>query len=147
MRGTVGVILGLVLVTSCQRPPAAPSVLYQIVDEGRVGGDCHVCVAPTSGVDCQDGGEAAELRWHLPASADGESVRVLVERRDGSRMDVATGSSTGHAALPQPVQPGDRIVVLAVEKEQELMFARIHAPLGCALRPDQGGGTTSTGPG
>jgi hypothetical protein len=100
-----------------------------------------------SGIDCQEGGEAAELRWQMPASASKEPIRVVVERQDGSRVEVATGSSTGHATLLQPVLPGDRLVVLAVENEQELMFTRVHAPLGCALLPYQGGGTASTGPG
>lgn len=136
-----------VLLASCQRPAAAPSVSYQIVDEGRTNSDCLICVAPTSGVDCQGGGEAAELRWQLPASSSKPSVRVLIEHRDGSRVDVATGSSTGHAALPQPVLPGDRVVVLSVENERELMFTRIDSPLGCVLPPAQGGATTSTGPG
>jgi hypothetical protein len=145
--GRAGLILILVLLTSCQRPPADPSVSYQIVDEGRAKNDCLICVAPTSGIDCQDGGEAAELRWQLPASASKPAIRVLIERRDGSRMDVTTGPSTGRAALPQAVSAGDRAVMLAVGNGQELMFTRIDSPLGCALRPAHGGATTSTGPG
>lgn len=145
--GKEGLILALILLTSCQRPPADPSASYQIVDEGRAKSKCLICVVPTSGIDCQGGGEAAELRWQLPTSAGNQSIRVLIEHPDGSRVEVATGSSAGHAALPQPVLPGDRVVLLAVENEEELMFARIQAPLGCALRPAQGGATTSTGPG
>ena len=83
----------------------------------------------------------------MPANAGKERIRVLVERQDGVRAEVASGSSTGQAILPQPVLPGERVVIMAVDNEQELMFARIHVPLECALRTDQGGGTTSTGPG
>lgn len=145
--GREGLILIVVLLTSCQRPPADPSVSYQIMDEGRATGDCLICIAPTASSDCQDGGEAAELRWQLPASASKPTIRVLIERPDGSRVDITTGPSTGYAVLPQPLSAGDRAVVLAVESGQELMFTRIDSTLGCALRPAHGGATTSTGPG
>lgn len=72
---------------------------------------------------------------------------MVIERSDGVRVDVAVGPSSGRAPLPQQVKSGDRIVVLAAESGQELMFSRIRASLGCPLQADQGGGTTSAGPG
>jgi hypothetical protein len=145
-----GLILVLMLLTSCQRPPAEPSVPYQIIDEGRTKSTkskCLICVVPTSGVDCQNDGRAAQLRWQLPRAAGKQTIRVLIERPDGSVLELANGSSAGEATLRQPVLPGDRIVVVGAENKQELMFARVHVPLGCDLRSDQDGGTTSIGPG
>lgn len=146
--GRTAAILGtILLVSACQRQPAAPSVPYQILDEGGAGGNCPVCLSSAPTIACADGGQAAELRWQVPAATPSLRVRVTLERPDGSRASIADGPASGRSPLPVSVRPGDRIVVQDAANDRELLFRRVQEPLGCALRPDQGAGTTSAGPG
>jgi hypothetical protein len=146
--GKAAAILGTILLaTACQRQPAAPSVAYQILDESGAGENCPICLSSAPTIACADGGQAAELRWQVPAAAPSLRVRVILERSDGSRTGIADGSASGQSPLPVAVGPGDRIVVQDAVNDRELLFQRVQARLGCALRPNHGAGTTSAGPG
>lgn len=146
--GEKAAILGTILLAAaCQRQPAAASAAYQILDESGAGGSCPICLSSAPAIACADGGQAAELRWQVPAAAPSLRVRVILERSDGSRAGIAEGSASGQSPLPVAVEPGDRIVVQDAANDRELLFQRVQTRLGCALRPDHGAGTTSAGPG
>ncbi len=129
-------LFGVLLLSACQRPPAdASAVGYRVVDEGRAHGNCVVCVQPTAAPGCIDGGQAAEIQWHVPPTDDAQAVRIEVRRADQSILEVVTGPSAGQAALPVPVLPTDRISVVSAGTGAELAFTRVAEPTGCALPP------------
>lgn len=124
----------LLVVGGCGRPPADVSALaYRVVDEGRAQGDCMACVVASKEAACRDGGQAADVAWHLPSGAQATAVRIEVEREDGSRMLLAQGGAQGRTAVPAMLRPEDRIRIVAADSGKTLAFTRVDAPMGCLL--------------
>lgn len=130
-----GVLFAVVLLSGCQRQPADVSgVAYQVLDEGRAGVGCRMCVSPLADAGCPNGDSAAEVRWRQSAVADGSTLRIKVRRSDVSVLDIPVDRSMGKVTLPLELHAEDRVSLVEADGSRELMFVRVGAPIGCALQ-------------
>mgnify|MGYP000899185502 CR=1 FL=1 len=132
--GKMVLITGMLALAGCQRPPGDGSAVpYRIVEDRAQGGACTLCVAPLPDVPCAEG-QAAEVRWTLPAANAAQRVDVQIVRKGGAREALAHERRSGQVPLYSALQPGDRILIQNADTGKDLFFTRITKPVGCAAQ-------------